>query len=99
MNDLVEIWRSKLIPEGPIVLRAALPDDVKAKVTKLTADLWETDKDCAYGVAAGEANDFVPATHDMYPGHDRARKLSGEVISDPAGPRARVRFFIGGRHG
>ena len=78
MNNLVEIWRSKLIPEGPMVVRSALPDDVKAKVTKLTADLWETDPKCAYGVASGEAKDFVPATHDMFLGIVEARKLSGE---------------------
>lgn len=75
MNDLVEIWRSKMIPEGPMVVRSALPADVKDKVTAITADLWETDKECAYGVAAGDAKDFVPATHDMYSGVLAARKL------------------------
>ena len=75
MNDLVEIWRSKLIPEGPMVVRSALPVDVKDKVTAITADLWETDKECAYGVAAGDAKDFVPATHDMFLGVVAARKL------------------------
>ena len=78
MNNLTEIWRSALIPEGPMVVRAALPADVKDKVTALTADLWETDKACAFGVAAGDAKDFVPATHDMYLGIIDARKLSGE---------------------
>lgn len=75
MNELVEIWRSKLIPEGPMVLRAALPEEVKEKVTQLTADLWETDKDCAYNVAAGDALDFVPVTHADYEGVIAARKL------------------------
>jgi phosphonate transport system substrate-binding protein len=75
MNDLVEIWRSKLIPEGPMVVRSALPADVKDKVTAITADLWETDKECAYGVAGGDAKDFVPATHDMFLGVLAARKL------------------------
>lgn len=78
MNNLVEIWRSALIPEGPMVVRAALPADVKDKVTQITADMWETDKTCAYGIAAGDAKDFVPATHDMYLGIVEARKLSGE---------------------
>ena len=78
MNNLVEIWRSALIPEGPMVVRAALPADVKDKVTQITADMWETDKACAYGIAAGDAKDFVPATHDMYLGIVAARKLSGE---------------------
>ena len=78
MNNLVEIWRSALIPEGPMVVRAALPADVKDKVTQITADMWETDKACAYGVAAGDAKDFVPATHEMFLGIVEARKLSGE---------------------
>lgn len=75
MNDIVQIWKSKLIPEGPMVVRKALPQDVKDKVIKLTADLHETNKDCAYGVAAGEAMDFVPVTHEAYLGVVAARKL------------------------
>lgn len=75
MNDLVELWKSKPIPEGPMVVRAALPQDVKDKVIQLTADLHETDKDCAYGVAAGEAKDFIPVTLDAYQGVIAARKL------------------------
>lgn len=66
MNDLVEIWRSKPIPEGPVVLRKALPDDVKAKMTAIVDDLIETDADCAYGVAAGETLGFDPITHAAY---------------------------------
>ena len=75
MNDLTEIWRSKLIPEGPMVLRKVLPQEIKDKVTQLTADLHETDKACAYAVAAGEAKDFVPVTHDAYTGIVAARQL------------------------
>jgi phosphonate transport system substrate-binding protein len=75
MNNLVEIWRSKLIPEGPMVIRAALPADVKDKVTQLTADLWETDAECAYNVAAGDAKDFVPVDLSAYEGVLAARKL------------------------
>ena len=66
MNDLVEIWQSKPIPEGPIVLRQALPEDVKATMIELTGNLHETDADCAYGVAAGETAGFQPISHDAY---------------------------------
>ena len=66
MNDLVEIWRSDPIPEGPVVLRSSLPDDVKATMTDLVANLIETDQDCAYGVAAGETAGFAPVAHDAY---------------------------------
>ena len=66
MNELVEIWKSKPIPEGPIVLRSALPEDVKAKMIELTASLHERDQACAYGVAAGETAGFEPITHEAY---------------------------------
>ena len=66
MNDLVEIWRSSPIPEGPITLRNALPDDVKATIIDLLANLHEKDQACAYGVAAGETAGFRPITHEAY---------------------------------
>ncbi len=66
MNQIQEIWRSKPIPEGPVVLRTSLPEDVKATMTELVANLIETDQDCAYGVAAGETAGFTPIGHDAY---------------------------------
>ncbi len=74
MNDLVEIWRSKTIPEGPVVLRKALPADVKAKMTALVDGLYEADPECAYGVAAGDSLGFDPITHDAYVSIVEARK-------------------------
>ena len=75
MNNLVEIWRSKLIPEGPLVVRRTLPQDVKDKVYAMMDTMWQTDKECAYNVAAGEAKDFVPVKHEDYLGIIAARKL------------------------
>ncbi len=66
MNDLVQIWKSKVIPEGPVVLRKALPADVKEKMVALVDGLHERDADCAYGVAAGDTLGFQPVTHDTY---------------------------------
>ncbi|MBK8084530.1 MAG: phosphonate ABC transporter substrate-binding protein [Devosia sp.] len=66
MNDLVEIWKSKPIPEGPIVLRRALPDDVKTKMVEFLSGLHAKDKQCAYNMAAGETSGFAPITHDAY---------------------------------
>ncbi len=66
MNDLVEIWKSKPIPEGPIVLRRALPEDVKAKMVEFLAGLHAKDQQCAYNMAAGETAGFAPVTHDAY---------------------------------
>ena len=75
MNNIVEIWRSKLIPNGPFVVRRSLPDDVKTKINDLLDNMWATDPTCAYAVAAGEAKDFVPVTHEEFLGVVEARKL------------------------
>ena len=75
MNDLVQIWRSKPIPEGPMVLRKSLPTDVKVKMTGLLASLKSMDEDCAYGVLQGDAKGFMPITHDAYEVIIEARKL------------------------
>ncbi|MBT9247056.1 phosphonate ABC transporter substrate-binding protein [Gemmobacter fulvus] len=66
MNDVVEIWKSKPIPEGPVVLRRALPQDVKDKMIDLVKGMHAKDADCAYGIAAGETAGFTPITHDYY---------------------------------
>jgi phosphonate transport system substrate-binding protein len=74
MNDLVEIWKSKPIPEGPVVLRTALPADVKMKMAALMASLKTVDPDCAYNVFAGDAQGVMPITHDAYVSIVEARK-------------------------
>ena len=66
MNDIVEIWKSRPIPEGPIVLRSALPDDVKAEVVAFLEGLHAQDEQCAYSMAAGETAGFRPITHEAY---------------------------------
>ena len=74
MNQLVEIWKSKPIPEGPIVLRKALPERVKIDIATLTASLPYMDADCAYNFMAGEALGFQPIDHDAYLSIIEARK-------------------------
>lgn len=66
MNDLVEIWKSAPIPEGPVVLRSSLPADVKQTMIDLVQNLHATDAECAYGVAAGDTAGFTPISHDAY---------------------------------
>jgi phosphonate transport system substrate-binding protein len=75
MSTIKEIWRSKPIPEGPMVLRRELPQDVKDKMVAMLDTMWADDAECAYNVAAGEAKDFVPVAHDQYLGVIAARKL------------------------
>ena len=66
MNDLVQIWKSKPIPEGPIVLRKDLPQDVKDTMIALVDNMFDTDKDCTYSISAGESLGFDPITHEAY---------------------------------
>lgn len=47
MNDLVEIWKLAPIPEGPIVLRKSLTDDVKATMIALVDGIYDIDLDCS----------------------------------------------------
>ncbi|MEM6890180.1 MAG: phosphonate ABC transporter substrate-binding protein [Pseudomonadota bacterium] len=74
MNDLVQIWKSNPIPEGPIVLRKDLPQDVKDKMTALVDGMYDTDKDCTYSISAGESLGFDPITHEAYVSVIEARK-------------------------
>jgi phosphonate transport system substrate-binding protein len=75
MTTITEIWRSKLIPEGPLVVRRTLPQDAKDKMYAMLDTMWETDPECAYAVAAGEAKDFVPVSHEDYLGIIAAREM------------------------
>ena len=74
MNNLVEIWKSKPIPEGPIVLATDLPERVKLDITSLTASLPYMDPDCAYNFFAGEALGVQPIDHEAYVSIIEARK-------------------------
>ena len=74
MNDLVQIWKSKPIPEGPIVLRKDLPQDVKDKMIALVDGMYDKDKDCTYSISAGESLGFDPITHEAYVSVIEARK-------------------------
>jgi phosphonate transport system substrate-binding protein len=66
MNDLVQIWMSKPIPEGPIVLRQTLPQEVKDQVVDFMMGLHDLGGECAYAVAAGETAGFTRIGHDAY---------------------------------
>tara|TARA_R110002072_G_scaffold302508_1_gene486020 strand:- start:1182 stop:1958 length:777 start_codon:yes stop_codon:yes gene_type:complete len=74
MNELVEIWKSKPIPEGPVVLRKALPERVKIDMVAMMASLSYMDPDCAYNFMAGEALGMQPINHDAYESIIESRK-------------------------
>lgn len=78
MTQIKEIWRSNVIPEGPIVLRTELPEKVKLQMTGLMASLASMDPECAYGVMAGEIKAIAPIEHAAYESVIEARRALSE---------------------
>lgn len=78
MTQVKEIWRSNVIPEGPIVLRKDLPEDVKLKMVAMMASLPSTDAECAYGFMAGKIKAIAPISHEDYQVIIEARKLKNK---------------------
>lgn len=78
MTDIQEIWRSKIIPEGPIVLRKDLPESIKLKVTGLLASMPSVDPECAYSFMAGEIMAIAPIDHSDYISVIEARKAKSQ---------------------
>ena len=78
MTELVEIWKSPLIVEGPIVLRKDLPERVKIDVTAMLASLGFMDPECAYTFMAGEVKGLKPINHSAYENIIEVRRSLGE---------------------
>ena len=78
MTQLVQIWQSPVIPEGPIVLRKSLPEDVKIKMTGMLASLASMDQECAYTFMSGEVLGIAPIDHSAYETIIAARKAKSQ---------------------
>jgi len=74
MNDLVELWKSPLIPNGPIVIRSSLADETKAKFKQFMLDLPNTDAACFTATMHGENKGFTEVNVDFYKPIIDARK-------------------------
>lgn len=74
MDDLVELWKSPLIPNGPLVVRSSVSADVKAKFVKFMTELPKTDAACFSAVEGGDFTGFTPVTPDFYKTIVEARK-------------------------
>jgi phosphonate transport system substrate-binding protein len=66
MSDLRILWQSELIPEGPYVVRKALPQEAKDLYRQVLLDLAERDRACFKRMIGGDAVDFEPITQDYY---------------------------------
>ncbi|SCW56489.1 phosphonate transport system substrate-binding protein [Rhizobium mongolense subsp. loessense] len=66
MDDLVELWKSPLIPNGPVVVRSSLNDDMKAKFKAFMMDLPKSDPACFSAIQGGDFKGFTEVNVDFY---------------------------------
>ncbi|MCJ7997251.1 phosphonate ABC transporter substrate-binding protein [Rhizobium cremeum] len=76
MDDLVELWKSPLIPNGPVVVRTSMNDDMKAKFKKFMMDMPTNDPACFSAVQGGDFKSFTEVNVDFYKPIIDARKAT-----------------------
>ncbi|MCI5078340.1 phosphonate ABC transporter substrate-binding protein [Oricola sp.] len=74
MDEVVEVWKSPLIPNGPIVVSNKLDQDVRAKFVSFMKALPASDPDCFSAIQGGDYKGFVDVDHSFYETIVAARK-------------------------
>jgi phosphonate transport system substrate-binding protein len=75
MNDLVEVWRSPLIPNGPIVVRSSMnAGHERSKFKDFMMALPESDPDCFSAIQGGDYKGFTEVDQSFYQAIIDARK-------------------------
>jgi len=79
MDDLVQLWSSSLIPEGPQSLSTDLPIAMIEHMRNLLEWIHANDKECSKNIAYGEIKQYVDVDHSFYEGIVAARlaKIGG----------------------
>ena len=76
MNDVVEVWRSPLIPNGPTVARTALGDEWIKKISDFYMSLPTKDAACFNAIEGGDFTGYVPVKPEFYKPIIDAREAS-----------------------
>lgn len=76
MEDVTEVWRSPLIPNGPLVMRTGLDQALKDKIVKFYTELPTTDYECFRSVENGDFKSYTPVNVDFYMPIIEARKAA-----------------------
>ncbi len=74
MDDLVELWKSPLIPNGPIVVRTSMDADMKTAFKEFMMGLPQSDPDCFSAIQGGDFTGFTEVTPEFYQPIIDARK-------------------------
>ena len=79
MDDLVQVWSSKLIPNGPIVMPKKLPQEARDVMVGMKQWIHKNDPKCSEDVANGIVKAWVPVDHSFYEVIVKARKAKLEA--------------------
>jgi phosphonate transport system substrate-binding protein len=74
MDDLVEVWKSPLIPNGPLMVNNALPAEMREKVEAYFLDLPKSDHDCFKAYTQGDNKEYIKVDQSFYQTIIDARK-------------------------
>lgn len=74
MADVNEIWRSPLIPNGPVVVSNKLDQDIRGKFVEFMKALPEANPDCFAAIQGGDFKGFTEVDHSFYETIVAARK-------------------------
>ena len=75
-NKLVEVWRSPLIPNGPLVVRNALGQEWQTKLAAFFTALPAKDHKCFAAIEGGDYQGYSPVKHDFYNAVVEVRKAA-----------------------
>lgn len=74
MDDLVELWRSPMVPNSPLVVRSALSADLKARFKAFMLALPTKDRACFSAIQGGDFKGYTEVNSDFYKPIIDARK-------------------------
>ncbi|MCR4267478.1 phosphonate ABC transporter substrate-binding protein [Nitratireductor sp. ZSWI3] len=66
MDDLVELWKSPLIPNGPIVVRTSMDGDMKQAFKKYMMEMPQKDPECFSAIQGGDYKGYTEVTPAFY---------------------------------
>ena len=76
MEDVVQVWQSPLIPNGPLVMRTDLPQEMKDKIVAFYTALPTEDYECFRSIENGDFSGYTPVNVDFYKPVIDARKAT-----------------------
>ncbi|MDA1309167.1 MAG: phosphonate ABC transporter substrate-binding protein [Proteobacteria bacterium] len=79
MDDLIMIWKSSIIPNGPVVVRKDMPEEMITALYEGYKWVLANDLTCMEGVVGGEIKEWVRIDHSHYETIVAARRAKIEA--------------------